>query len=267
MSDINMPVEHDSFPIQVDVITVVKNSADLIKQTLSSVTSQTYQDINHIIIDGNSTDNTIQIVNDFNHNKNVMVYYQSATGIANAFNDGLSKSQGDLVIFLNSGDTFFDQNVVTRIVESFIQNNWLWGFGETISVSKNRFLKRHINQYDFWKNELFFGGNPMCHQSTIFSRKLLNKVGLYDEKLSLGMDYDFNIRSSLIDNPFLMYFPISYYDTSGVSSRRVFKSYQIEAEIRKKYFPLTITRNLIIDTVGFFKAIQRFLMIPIKLFL
>ena len=79
-----MPVEHDSFPIQVDVITVVKNSADLIKQTLSSVTSQTYQDINHIIIDGNSTDNTIQIVNDFNYNKNVMVYYQSATGIANA---------------------------------------------------------------------------------------------------------------------------------------------------------------------------------------
>ena len=267
MTDINMLVGHDLSLIQVDIITVVKNCADSIKQTLSSVSSQTYQHMNHIIIDGNSNDNTIQIINDFNHNKNVIKYYQSATGIANAFNDGLSKSQGDLVIFLNSGDNFVDQNVVARIVESFIESNWLWGFGETISVSKNRFLKRHINQYDSWKNELFFRGNPMCHQSTIYSRKLLNNVGLYDEKLSLGMDYDFNIRCSLIDNPFLMYFPISYYDTSGVSSRRVFRSYQIEANIRKKYFPLTITRNLIIDTVGFFKAVQRFLMIPIKLFL
>ena len=262
-----MYIRHDSYTIQVDIITVVKNSAALIKQTLSSVTSQIYQDINHIIIDGNSNDNTIQIINDFNHNKNVIKYYQSATGIANAFNDGLSKSQGDLVIFLNSGDTFVDQNVVAKVVESFIQSNWLWGFGETISVSKNRFFKRHINQYDSWKNELFFHGNPICHQSTVYSRKLLNNVGLYDEKLRLGMDYDFNIRCSLIHNPFLMYFPISYYDTSGVSSRRVFRSYQIEANIRKKYFPLTITRNLIIDTVGFFKAVQRFLMIPVKLFL
>ena len=267
MRDMEISTKDDLYSIQVDIITIVKNAAASIKNTLFSVSSQTYRHINHIIIDGNSNDTTIQIINDFNHNKNTMTHYQSATGIANAFNDGLSKSQGDLVIFLNSGDTFVDQNVVTKIVESFIQYNWLWGFGETISVSKNRFLKRHINQYDFWKNELFFGGNPMCHQSTIYSRKLLNKVGLYDEKLSLEMDYDFNIRCSLIDHPFLIYFHISYYDTSGVSSRRVFRSYQIAAEIRKKYFPLTITRNIIIDTVGFLKAIQRFLMIPIKIVL
>lgn len=260
-----MSVEHDLFSIQVDIITAVKNSATLIKKTLSSVASQTYQNINHIIVYGKSNDKTIQIINDFNHNKKVLIYHQSATGIANAFNDGLSKSQGDLVVFLNSGDTFVDQNVVTRVVESFVQYNWLWGFGETISVSKNRFLRRYVNQYNSWGNELFFRGNPMCHQSTFYSRKLLDYVGLYDEKLSLGMDYDFNIRCSLIDNPFLIYFPISYYDTSGVSSRRVFSSYQIESNIRKKYFPLTITRNLIIDTVGFFKAIQRFLIIPIKL--
>ncbi|MBD2664827.1 glycosyl transferase, family 2 [Richelia sinica FACHB-800] len=251
--------------VQVDVITIVKNCSDVILQTLSSVSSQTYEYINHIIIDGKSTDNTKILIDSFKHNKNVNVYEQDGHGIANAFNNGLRQSQGEIVIFLNAGDSFIDENVLSKVVDSYIKEKWLWSFGETISVSKKKLLKRYIKQYKTWSNEYLLYGNPMCHQSTFYSRHILNQIGLYNENLKLGMDYDFNIRASLTRSPFLLYFPISYYDTSGVSSIRVFRSFRTARKIRNLYFPLSITKNFLIDSISFAKAIKRFIMIPIKL--
>ena len=113
----------------------------------------------------------------------------------------------------------------------------------------------------------FLYSNPICHQSTIFSQELLQKVGLYDEQLYLEADYDFNIRCSLIYQPYLIRFPVSYYDTTGVSSREVFKSYRIQRKVRKKYFQLTPRQTLIIDSVCMLKVFKRFVMIPFKLYL
>jgi len=254
-------------PIYVDIITTTKNSDDVIKKTLDSVSNQTYSYINHIIVDGYSTDDTIQIIQNFQHQKNLEFYQEPPKGISNAFNIGLTKSSGQLVLFLNSGDVLVDKNVVGKILESYLNEKWLWAFGETISVSRKGYLKRHIKQYPQWQQELFLYSNPICHQSTILSNELIQKVGLYNEELSLEMDYDFNVRASLISEPYLLYFPIAYYDTTGVSSIKVFKHYKIHKQLRKKYFPLSRSRNLMIDTICFIKAIKRFMMIPIKLYL
>jgi glycosyltransferase involved in cell wall biosynthesis len=250
-----------------DVITTTKNSSASIESTLSSVSSQTYEHINHIIIDGYSSDSTIDIVNHYNHCKNLSIFQEDPLGIANAFNKGLLKSSGDLILFLNSGDRFVDENVVKQLVESYMNNIWLWAFGETISVSRRGYVKRHIKQYKKWDQRLFLYSNPICHQSTIFSQELINKVGLYNEQLSLEMDYDFNVRASLISHPYLLYFPVSYYDTTGVSSIQVFKHYEIHKKLRKKYFPLSHMKNLMIDSIYYILAMKRFLMIPIKLYL
>ncbi len=254
-------------PTYVDIVTIARNSDSVILKTLESVSSQTYEYINHIIVDGESTDKTLQVIQNFSHKKKIAIHSQAPLGISNAFNTGLSKSCGELVIFLNSGDRLVSNNIVQQILDSYQAKNWLWAVGETISVSRRGYLKRHVRQHSKWEQKLFWYRNPVCHQSTIFSHKLIEQVGLYNEQLSLEMDYDFNIRCSLVADPFLLYLPISYYDTCGVSSRRVFQSYFMQSEIRKKYFPLSITRNLIIESVGFLKAIQRLFMIPIKLFL
>ncbi|MDB9303326.1 glycosyltransferase [Nodularia spumigena CS-591/12] len=251
----------------VDIVTISRNSDSVILKTLESVSSQRYDYINHIIVDGKSTDKSLEVIHNFSHKKKIYIHSQLPLGISNAFNTGLSKSCGELVIFLNSGDRFVNDSVVKQIVDSYHAKSWLWAVGETISVSRRGYLKRYVRQHNKWEQKLFWYRNPICHQSTIFSRKLIEQVGLYNEQLSLGMDYDFNIRCSLVSDPLLLYFPISYYDTCGVSSRRVFRSYLMQSEIRKKYFPLSITRNLIIESIGFLKALQRFLMIPIKFFL
>ena len=106
----------------------------------------------------------------------------------------------------------------------------------------------------------------MCHQSTVYSSKLLSKVGFYDENLDLGMDYDFNVRSSLIAYPFLLNFPVSYYDVSGISSRKVFERFYLHTKLRKKYFKKNILVNIRLDVFSFFGALKRFCLLPIKLF-
>ncbi|HYX16392.1 MAG TPA: glycosyltransferase [Nostoc sp.] len=256
-----------SRPIEFDIITLTKNSAHCVLDTLESVSQQDYQHIHHIIIDGHSTDETVSLINQYNHQKKVTIFQQNGVGIANAFNVGLIKSSSNLVIFLNSGDTLVNEVVITKLLDSYIKEKWLWAFGETISRSRKQYLKRYIKQYSHWDQNLFLSRNPICHQSTIFSQELLKKVGLYDERLTLEMDYDFNIRASLIAEPHLLYFPISYYDTTGVSSIKVFKHYKIHRELRKKYFPLSPINSLRIDALCFLKACMRFMMIPMKMFL
>jgi glycosyltransferase involved in cell wall biosynthesis len=267
MSDMEISIKDNLSAIQVDIITIAKNSADYIENTLFSVSIQNYKYINHIIIDGNSTDQTIPLINQYNHEKKVTIFQQNGIGIANAFNVGLIKSSGNLVIFLNSGDTLVNEAVITKIVDSYIKHKWLWAFGETISISRKQYLKRHIKQYSHWNQNLFLSRNPICHQSTIFSQELIQKVGLYDERLTLEMDYDFNIRASLIAPPHLLYFPISYYDTTGVSSIKVFKHYKMHRELRKKYFPLSLINSFKTDMFCFLKACMRFMMIPLKILL
>jgi glycosyltransferase involved in cell wall biosynthesis len=250
--------------IQVDIITIARNSADCIVKTLDSVSEQTYPHIHHIIIDGNSEDNTVSTINCYKHQKANSVFCQDGIGIANAFNEGIERSSGNLVIFLNSGDTLFDHRVITKIVDSYTKMKWDWAFGETLAVSKKGALTRYVKQHKEWKQELFFYGNPVCHQSTIFTQRLLKNVGFYDENLSLEMDFDYNIRSSLFAHPQLLYFPISCYDVSGISSVKVFKANDAHRRIRRKYFELSIVSDFLVEGICLSKAFKRFLLIPLK---
>jgi glycosyltransferase involved in cell wall biosynthesis len=250
--------------ISVDIVTITKNAENSLSSTLKSVSEQNYSHINHIIIDGKSTDNTLKIINNFNHSHTIIVFPQQGYGISAAFNTAILQSKGDLIIFLNSGDYLVNDNVVQTIVDSYVREKWLWAVGETISVSRNKIFKKYNKQYRRWSQNLFLYKNPICHQSTIYSKKIIDMVGFYDEKLEMEMDYDFNIRVSLVANPNLLNFPVAYYDTTGISSIQVFKHFRIHRQIRKQYFSRSTYTNIIIDMIGLLNALMRFLLIPVK---
>lgn len=251
--------------IVVDIVTITKNAEESLPLTLKSVSEQNYPYINHIIIDGKSTDNTLKVISNFEHSKKMIVITQQGIGISAAFNTAILQVKGDLIIFLNSGDCFVNDNVVKNIVDSYIREKWLWAVGETISVSKNKIFKKYNKQYSKWNQNLFLYKNPICHQSTIYSKKIIDMVGFYNEKLEMEMDYDFNIRASFVANPKLLQFPVAYYDTSGISSIQVFKHFRIHRQIRKKYFQASAYTNMIIDIICFLKTLIRFLIIPVKI--
>ena len=252
---------------QIDVITIANKIDEALFTTLNNVSQQSYEAINHIVIYRYASKLEIEKLQNFKHLKNLFYYPQQGTGIASAFNNGIARSQGTLILFLNSGDTLVEDNVIKQVIDSYSQENWLWAMGETISVSRNRYLKKHRPQHQSWDKKLFLYGNPVCHQSTFYSRNLIERVGRYDESLSLEMDYEYNIRANLLSDPTLLYFPVSYYDTTGVSSIRVFKQFNYHRRIRDRYFPLPKLERIKIDTYCLLKSIFRLVMVPAKLWL
>lgn len=253
--------------ISVDIVTITRQIDTTLFNTLNNVSQQDYQFINHIIIYHACTETDLNKLQSFPHTKNLLSFPQVGTGIASAFNNGINHAQGDLILFLNAGDTLVANDVIDKVVASYAEDKWLWGTGETISVSKNRYLKKYRPQRQNWTDNLFWYGNPVCHQSTFYSRRLINQVGLYNESLSMGMDYEYNVRANLLSSPKLLYFPIAYYDTTGVSSIRVFQQFNSERHIRDRYFKLSKFNQLKIDTYCLLKSILRLAMLPAKLWL
>jgi glycosyltransferase involved in cell wall biosynthesis len=257
--------------IVVDIVTITAKIDDALFTTLSNVSQQQYGTINHIVIYHQASDTELEQLRtyrqSYSQGKNLEFYPQEGSGIAKAFNDGIKHSQGALVLFLNSGDTLVRDDVITRVVDSYRQNNWLWGTGETISVSRHKFLKRHCKQPNLWGETLFWYGNPVCHQSTFYSRRLIEKIGLYREDLSMGMDYEYNVRANFVAHPTLLPFPVAYYDTTGVSSIKVFKQFANHRRIRDRYFRLSWFKRLKADAYCLLKSCYRLAMIPAKLLL
>ncbi len=251
----------------IDVITITSKIDDALFTTLNNVSQQTYQTINHIVIYRQATELEIKKIQNLQHQKKLSFYPEQGKGIASAFNDGIKSSQGELVLFLNSGDTLVSNDVIDRVARSYNEHQWLWATGETISVSKRRLLKKHLKQPQTWSNNLFWYGNPVCHQSTFYSRKLIEQIGLYNDSLSIGMDYDYNVRASQVSSPTLLYFPIAYYDTTGLSSIRVFKQLANYRRLRDRYFDLSTFDRLKIDLYSLVKSFYRLVMIPAKLWL
>jgi glycosyltransferase involved in cell wall biosynthesis len=257
--------------IVVDIVTITAKIDDALFTTLSNVSQQQYGTINHIVIYHQASDTELEQLRtyrqSYSQGKNLEFYPQEGSGIAKAFNDGIKHSQGALVLFLNSGDTLVRDDVIARVVDSYRQDNWLWGTGETISVSRHKFLKRHCKQPNLWGETLFWYGNPVCHQSTFYSRRLIEKIGLYREDLSMGMDYEYNVRANFVAHPTLLPFPVAYYDTTGVSSIKVFKQFANHRRIRDRYFRLSWFKRLKADAYCLLKSCYRLAMIPAKLLL
>ena len=133
--------------MKVSIITVTYNSANTILTTLNSVKSQTWNSIEHIIIDGNSSDNTMEIVNNFPHVSKVIV--ENDDGIYDAMNKGIENSSGDIIGFLNSDDWFFNDNVIEEIVNCFRNNKIDAVYGDLVFV-----VNENDSQYKrSWKSE------------------------------------------------------------------------------------------------------------------
>ena len=257
----------NKFDVKLDVITITNKIDDSLWDTLNNVSNQTYQQLHHIVIYRQATPEELAKVREFPHTKKLSIHAQLGLGIASAFNNGIEHSSGEVMLFLNSGDTLVSENVLERVIASYTEARWLWATGETISVSRKRYLKRYCKQHQTWHEALFWYGNPVCHQSTFYTRRLIDRIGSYSEELSMGMDYEYNIRANKISSPTLLYFPIAYYDTTGVSSIRIFQQLTNFRRIRDRYFQLSRFERIKVDTYCLFKSIYRLAMVPAKLWL
>lgn len=204
--------------MKISVITVCLNAKDSIEKTFESLTNQTYKNIEHIVIDGVSTDGTLDIINKYKDSISHFIS-EKDTGIYNAMNKGLKYLTGDIVYFLNATDSLHDEKVLEKVANEFEKHpdlELLWGDIEFTEVGKEP--RVHKNNDVTIKNDFLYN-NP-CHQSIFYKSELFKKYGNYDEDIKIFGDCDFNVRVLVTNNAKCKYIPevIASFEIGGIST-------------------------------------------------
>lgn len=189
MSNINNPL--------VSVITPSWNSAKYIEKTILSVINQSYKNIEYIIIDGGSTDGTLEIINAYKPWISKLIS-EPDKGMYEAINKGLRQANGEIVAYLNSDDQYC-QNAIESIVSIFKEKKeFELIYGDLTFVDKNGDYLFKQKYPDFNLDRLIRSNFCMIGQPAAFWRNNLHgKIGYFDESYKLVADYDFFIRAAL----------------------------------------------------------------------
>lgn len=204
------------------IITVTYHAESVLEETILSVVSQTYHNIEYIIVDGASKDRTLSIVNKY-RDKIQAVVSEPDKGLYDAMNKGLKMAKGEYVCFLNAGDTFHEDDTLQLIVHQLNKSNVLPDviYGETALVDVQRHFVRmrrlQIPDTLNWKS--FRQGMLVCHQAFIAKRALAET---YDLNYRFSADFDWCIRvmkkASLLHNTRLTL--IDYLDEGMTTKNR-----------------------------------------------
>lgn len=181
----NKILNNENFPL-ISVVTVVYNAVNDIEITIQSVVSQTYKNIEYIVIDGGSVDGTKDVIE--KHKDNISFFKsESDNGIYEAMNKGIVKATGDWIIFMNAGDTFYSNNTIQECYKEklFNVNNDII-YGDRILFDPV-YGKKNVQVAEIKK--LNFGMH-LFHQSC-FIKLSLHKKYLYDETFRISGDFDF----------------------------------------------------------------------------
>lgn len=197
----------------ISIITIVYNDVSNIEETMLSVLNQSYSNIEYIVIDGKSTDGTYDIVKNYS---NRLAYYHSEkdSGVYDAMNKGVAKAKGEWTIFMNSGDTFYDNNVLLSVFAKYHDKGESIICGDTYYFNRISGLKRHVTASLIGKRKYM----PSNHQST-FTRTSELKAHRFELKYKVISDFAFYFDLYKRNSNYLIINKvISVYDDSGISS-------------------------------------------------
>lgn len=181
----------------ISVITVTYNSEKTIRDTLESVLSQTYHDIEYIIVDGASKDRTLDIIKEYVIKFDGRLRYISEPddGIYHAMNKGIEMSTGDVIGFLNSDDVFYDADVLSDIAHVMEEKEIDCVYGDLMFVyPKNK--KRIIREWKGspYRKGVFNSGWMPAHPTFYVRRACYSKYGHYDTSMKVSADFDLMMR-------------------------------------------------------------------------
>ena len=180
--------------MKLSIITVVLNVAETIEDTIKSVLSQDFKDIEYIVVDGGSTDGTLDIINRYK-NRIAKVISGPDNGIYHAMNKGLRASTGDILATLNGDDLYAEKATVGRMAE-FIQNNALdAAYGDLIYVDRRD--TGHVKR--FWqpgryKKGAFSHGWVIPHPTFFCRKEIFERFGYYNDNMKIAADFELMLR-------------------------------------------------------------------------
>jgi glycosyltransferase involved in cell wall biosynthesis len=216
------------------IVTCTWNSAATLADTLASIQSQTWRDVEHIFVDGGSTDGTLAMLDAYQGNKRVL--RDVGGGISRAMNEGIAAASGEFIAHLHSDDYYASDDVLATVAQRFAADQVDWLFGN-IQTLKDGVLLPPYPMYPF-SYQSFVAGKAFVPHPAVFIRKsLFERVGMFDEKLKYAMDIDLWLRLGAVARPAMLERPLTVFrDHAGsVSSANKIKARQEEFAVRKRH--------------------------------
>lgn len=238
------------------IITITFNAADTIGRTVESIDSQTFTDYEHLVVDGASRDNTVELVA-ARPNPRRSVISEPDKGLYDAMDKGISHTTGKYLIFLNAGDKFHSADTLEMIAKAISDNNTpgiVYGQTDIVDNEGRRLGPRHLSAPEKLTLKSFAQGMLVCHQAFVALRRI---TGSYDLKYRYSADFDWCIRClqhskkniGLVDTVFIDYL------SEGVTTNNRFSSLRERFRIMSYYYGFipTVARHI----VFIFRALKR----------
>ena len=182
--------------MKVSIITIVYNNVANIETCLQSVLSQTYNNIEYIIVDGGSVDGTVEIIRKYHETyKNISVISEKDNGLYNALNKGIKMATGDIIGILHSDDLFYSKTVLSEIVSFFNSTHADVVYANGMYIDRNNVnnIKRIYKSSKFRSYFLHYGWIPL-HTTIYVKKDIFSKYGLYEETYKIAGDYEISLR-------------------------------------------------------------------------
>lgn len=241
--------EDEFMKLKISIIIATFNSGKTLKQTLDSIRYQTYKNIELIIIDGLSSDDTLDIIKEYSDVVTKCIS-EKDSGIYEAFNKGIKIATGDYICFIGSDDCYIDYNVFENIIVDF--NSSCDMFSYPIVCIDEESGNEYVHSNNITKEDILTG-NMLPHPG-IFVKTQIMKKYMFNEKNKIISDYEFLLRY-LIDGGVIEYhdYSVAYFSNSGVSNS-MFNSELWKSGILEH---LILYKNLELEQKYFFKYLNQ----------
>lgn len=219
--------------MKVSIITVSFNSAKTIADTIDSVLSQDFPEIEYIVVDGGSTDGTIGIIRQ-NENRISQWISEKDQGMYDAMNKGISMATGDVIGILNSDDVYMNTHVISDLMDLMQTKKSAVVFADLVLVDSGN-QNKVIRYYDsgrFHPNKFRFGWMP-AHPTVFVKRELYQRVGKFSTTYQIAADYEMLIRMLAIEKASYAYYPkpVVRMRAGGASTSGISRNWILNQEI------------------------------------
>ena len=186
--------------MKISIITITYNSGKTVRETLESIKSQDYNLIEHLIIDGKSSDNTLAIVSDFPHVYKAIS--EKDKGVYDAMNKGIKNATGQVIGILNSDDVYIDEKVISEVANQFRKDKDVFAVYGNISFFKTETpdkTERTWISKPYYEN-FFEDGEVPPHPALFVKKEVYDKIGTYFPDFKIASDYEFMLRMLKVHN-------------------------------------------------------------------
>ena len=226
---------------KLSIITINYNNKEGLQKTIESVVNQTSQDFEYIIIDGGSTDGSVDVIQRFNDStiQHFTWISEPDTGIYNAMNKGIRKASGEYCQFINSGDCLVSNDVTEKMLTNMPECSIL--YGNMLKEIKGKiFTDKSFKGGEITMLDMYTG--TLNHSSAYIKKDLFHKYGLYDESLKIVSDWKFYFISIGLHNETVAYknIDVTLFDMNGISEANLQLRKEERKRVLKKLLPKPI---------------------------